>query len=97
MNKEESLAYLQDRIDKVKNATEKDIQFYKEVYDKENLDMGGEYIAHKSKEDVIKALKICSDTNCFDCKGCPYQNYKPDVFHCSDRVMIDAAEYLSQE
>lgn len=34
-------------------------------------------MAYKSKEDVIKALKICSDESCSDCKGCPYQNYKP--------------------
>ena len=58
-------------------------------------------MVYKSKEDVIKALKICSDENGFDCKGCPYQNYKPsyhsDVFLCSDQVMMDAAEYLSEE
>ena len=34
MNKEESLAFLQSRIEKVKNATEQDVQFYKEVYDR---------------------------------------------------------------
>ena len=58
-------------------------------------------MAYKSKEDVIKALKICSDESCSDCKGCPYQNYKPsyhsDVFLCNDQVMMDAAEYLSEE
>lgn len=60
-------------------------------------------MAYKSKEDVIKALKICSDENCSDCKGkgCPYQNYKPsyhsNVFLCNDQVMMDAAEYLSEE
>lgn len=58
-------------------------------------------MAYKSKEDVIKALKICSDENCSDCKGCPYQNYKPsyysDVFLCSTQVKMDAAEYLSEE
>lgn len=36
MNKEESLAFLQSCIEKVKKATEQDIQFYKEVYDKED-------------------------------------------------------------
>lgn len=36
MNKEESLDFLQSRIEKVKNASEQDIQFYKEVYDKED-------------------------------------------------------------
>lgn len=34
MNKEESLAFLQNCIEKVKRATTQDIQFYKEVYDK---------------------------------------------------------------
>ena len=36
MNKEESLNFLQSRIEKVKDASEQDIQFYKEVYDKED-------------------------------------------------------------
>lgn len=36
MNKEESLAFLQSCIDKVKNATEKDVQFYKEVYNRKD-------------------------------------------------------------
>lgn len=36
MNKEESLDFLQSRIEKVKNASEQDIKFYKEVYDKED-------------------------------------------------------------
>lgn len=58
-------------------------------------------MAYKSKEDVIKALKICSDESCSDCKGRPYQNYKPsyhsNVFLCNDQVMMDAAEYLSEE
>lgn len=35
MNKEESLAFLQKCIEKVKNATEQDIQFYKDVYNRE--------------------------------------------------------------
>lgn len=35
MNKEKSLTFLQSCIEKVKKATEQDIQFYKEVYDKE--------------------------------------------------------------
>lgn len=35
MNKEESLAFLQNCIEKVKRATAQDIQFYKEVYDRE--------------------------------------------------------------
>lgn len=35
MNKQESLAFLQSCIEKVKKATEKDIQFYKEVYNEE--------------------------------------------------------------
>lgn len=34
LNKEESLAFLQNCIEKVKRATAQDIQFYKEVYDK---------------------------------------------------------------
>lgn len=40
MNKEESLDFLQSRIEKVKNASEQDIQFYKEVYDKEDSFFG---------------------------------------------------------
>ena len=35
MNKEESLAFLQNCIEKLKRATAQDIQFYKEVYDRE--------------------------------------------------------------
>jgi len=35
LNKEESLAFLQNCIEKVKRATAQDIQFYKEVYDRE--------------------------------------------------------------
>ena len=42
MNKEESLAFLQSCIEKVKNATKQDIQFYKEVYEKEDILMDGE-------------------------------------------------------
>lgn len=34
MNKEESLSFLQSCIDKVNLATEQDIQFYREMYDK---------------------------------------------------------------
>ena len=36
LNKEESLAFLQNCIEKVKRATAQDIQFYKEVYDRED-------------------------------------------------------------
>lgn len=36
MNKEKSLAFLQSCIEKVKKATEQDIQFYKEVYNGED-------------------------------------------------------------
>lgn len=36
MNKEKSLAFLQSCIEKVKKATEQDIQFYKEVYNEED-------------------------------------------------------------
>ena len=35
MNKEKSLSFLQSCIEKVKKATEQDIRFYKEVYDRE--------------------------------------------------------------
>lgn len=35
MNKEKSLTFLQSCIEKVKKATEQDIQFYKAVYDRE--------------------------------------------------------------
>lgn len=35
MIKEESLSFLKNCIEKVKNATEQDVQFYKEIYDKE--------------------------------------------------------------
>lgn len=37
MNKEKSLTFLQSCIEKVKKATEQDIQFYKEVYYKEDI------------------------------------------------------------
>lgn len=35
MNKEESLSFLQSCIDKVNLATAQDIQFYREMYDKD--------------------------------------------------------------
>lgn len=35
MTKEESLSFLQSCIDKVNLATEQDIQFYRETYDKD--------------------------------------------------------------
>lgn len=35
MNKEESLSFLQSCIDKVNIATAQDIQFYREVYNKD--------------------------------------------------------------
>lgn len=35
MNKEESLSFLQSCIDKVKQATTKDVQFYREIYNKD--------------------------------------------------------------
>lgn len=55
MNKEESLIFLQSCIEKVKKATEQDIQFYKEVYDKEDILMevesnGIQQVYGKSKD-----------------------------------------------
>lgn len=35
MNKQDSLVFLQSCIEKVKRATGQDIQFYKEVYNRE--------------------------------------------------------------
>ena len=35
MTKEESLSFLQSCIDKVNSATAQDIQFYREMYDKD--------------------------------------------------------------
>ena len=54
-------------------------------------------MAYKSKEDVAKALTICA--NASSCELCPYKDfdYVVEKIHCSDQVMMDAAEYLSQE
>lgn len=49
LNKEESLAFLQNCIEKVKIATAQDIQFYKEVYDRE--------YAYKEKCSRTKEIK----------------------------------------
>ena len=57
----------------------------------------GEYMVYKSKEDVIKALRTC--INVSSCELCPYKDfdYAVEEIHCSDQVMMDAAEYLSEE
>lgn len=54
-------------------------------------------MAEKSKDEVIKALKICSlgdkkkQYNC-SCDECPYQ-FKGT--NCDEEMMKDALEYLS--
>ena len=54
-------------------------------------------MAYKSKEDVAKALIICA--NASSCELCPYEefDYAVEKIYCSDQVMMDAAEYLSEE
>ena len=54
-------------------------------------------MAYKSKEDVARALIICA--NSCSCELCPYKDfdYAVEKIHCNDQVMMDAAEYLSQE
>lgn len=54
-------------------------------------------MAYKSKEDVAKALIICANSD--SCELCPYEDvdYAVEKIHCSDQVMMDASEYLSEE
>lgn len=54
-------------------------------------------MAYKSKEDVAKALIICGNPG--SCESCPYEyfDYAVEKIHCYDQVMMDAAEYLSEE
>ena len=61
------------------------------------VSMGGEYMVYKSKKDVAKALIICA--NACSCEFCPYKDfdYAVEKIHCNDQVMMDAAEYLSEE
>ena len=62
-------------------------------------------MAEKSKDKVIKALKICSlgdkkaEYNC-SCNECPYQIYAYGNLaykgtNCNEEMMKDALEYLS--
>lgn len=62
-------------------------------------------MAEKSKEDVIKALKICSlgdkkfKHNC-SCSDCPYKQYAYGApaykgTNCNEEMMKDALEYFS--
>ena len=51
MNKEKSLTFLQSCIEKVKKATEQDIQFYKEVYDKA-------YRAYRDLYDSLEQMMV---------------------------------------
>ena len=54
-------------------------------------------MAYKSKEDVARALIICANSS--SCELCPYEefDYAVEKIHCNDQVMMDAAEYLSEE
>lgn len=54
-------------------------------------------MAYKSKEDVAKALIIC--TNEGSCELCPYEDfdYVVEKIDYYDQAMMDAAEYLSEE
>lgn len=54
-------------------------------------------MAYKSKEDVARALIICA--NASSCELCPYEDfdYAVEKIHCSEQVMMDAAEYLNEE
>ncbi len=57
-------------------------------------------MAYKSKEDVKKALKIYSGAIEASCRECSYNNIEIEEntkYDCYDQVMIDAAEYLSEE
>lgn len=49
------------------------------------------------KKDVAKALIICA--NACSCEFCPYKDfdYAVEKIHCNDQVMMDTAEYLSEE
>lgn len=61
---------------------------------------------NKSKEDVIKALKICSLGDKkhelgYSCKECPYEDYSYNMpkykgTNCNEEMMKDVLEYLSK-
>lgn len=46
-----------------------------------------------NKQEVMKALDICGDTNIVRCKGCPYQNME----ECHARLYQDALDLLESE
>ena len=61
-------------------------------------------MANKTKDDVIKALKICSsldnDEENEGCEECPYKDFALGEraykgTNCDDELMKDAIEYLS--
>lgn len=62
-------------------------------------------MAHKSRMDNIKALKMCvvdkSHAQEIDCTKCPYVEYADDLgnseYDCKDIVMLDALEFLQQK
>ena len=56
-------------------------------------------MANRSKNDVIKALRICSGVIKASCRECPYNNIEIESdteYSCYDNVMQDAAEYLDK-
>ena len=56
-------------------------------------------MANRSKNDVIKALRICSGVIEALCRECPYNNIEIESdteYSCYDNVMQDAAEYLDK-
>lgn len=62
-------------------------------------------MAEKSKDDVIKALKICSlgdkkEEHNYSCDECPYKEYafnEPEYkgTNCDEEMMKDVLEYFS--
>lgn len=63
-------------------------------------------MANKPKDDVIKALKICSSLDDNeeneDCEECPYKDFALGESaykgtNCDDELMKDAIEYLKSQ
>lgn len=67
MTKEESLSFLQSCIDKLNLATAEDVQFYKEMYNKECVVEEQESSSSKISR---KAQWIEVDTNRYTCSNC---------------------------
>lgn len=50
----------------------------------------------KTLDEVITALKYCTDNDRGDCRDCPYHNIENDYCFMGDKSQIEAIYYLEQ-